>query len=192
MPHSIASTRPESVGGTPANRMIHRESQQLNIGPYFIDARGHVRAIPPSMTVRPADRHRPAPHRPGPQGLHLRHGRAALRGRRAIAGYETALQAARARLARQGRLLAAKAGWCWPTTARSRRPASTASSRSITSFDPDPHRPGRCRCAGRMGRPRVAVDPAAAVHRRDSARRDLRRREPRMTRCGPSAGIAAA
>jgi hypothetical protein len=26
-------TRPESVGGTPANRMIHRESNQLSIGP---------------------------------------------------------------------------------------------------------------------------------------------------------------
>src|SRR5688572_11591777 len=28
--------RPESVGGTPANRMIHRESGQLFIGPYAI------------------------------------------------------------------------------------------------------------------------------------------------------------
>ena len=27
-----------SVGGTPANRMIHRESNQLLIGPYVIDA----------------------------------------------------------------------------------------------------------------------------------------------------------
>lgn len=41
-------TRPESVGGTPANRMIHRESNQLNIGPYFIDAQGKVRVIPQS------------------------------------------------------------------------------------------------------------------------------------------------
>jgi hypothetical protein len=40
-------TRPESVGGTPANRMIHRESQQLNIGPYFIDKDRRVRVIPP-------------------------------------------------------------------------------------------------------------------------------------------------
>ncbi len=39
--------RPESVGGTPANRMIHRESQQLFIGPYAIDAKGGVRVIPP-------------------------------------------------------------------------------------------------------------------------------------------------
>jgi pimeloyl-ACP methyl ester carboxylesterase len=31
------TVRPESVGGTPANRMIHRESQQLFIGPYIID-----------------------------------------------------------------------------------------------------------------------------------------------------------
>jgi len=38
--------RPESSGGTPANRMIHRESGQLIIGPYFIDASGAVRAVP--------------------------------------------------------------------------------------------------------------------------------------------------
>lgn len=40
--------RPESVGGTPANRMIHRESRQLFIGPYVIDENGKVRVIPPS------------------------------------------------------------------------------------------------------------------------------------------------
>lgn len=40
--------RPESVGGTPANRMVHRESKQLNIGPYFIDAERNVRVVPPS------------------------------------------------------------------------------------------------------------------------------------------------
>ena len=38
--------RPESIGGTPANRMIHPESQQLFIGPYAIDAKGKVRPIP--------------------------------------------------------------------------------------------------------------------------------------------------
>jgi hypothetical protein len=38
--------RPESIGGTPANRMIHRESQQLFIGPYAIDAQRGVRVIP--------------------------------------------------------------------------------------------------------------------------------------------------
>jgi hypothetical protein len=38
--------RPESLGGTPANRMIHRESAQLFIGPYAIDAQRRVRAIP--------------------------------------------------------------------------------------------------------------------------------------------------
>jgi len=41
--------RPESVGGTPANRMIHPESQQLFIGPYAIDADRNVRVIPPSV-----------------------------------------------------------------------------------------------------------------------------------------------
>jgi len=40
--------RPESVGGTPANRMIHPESEQLFIGPYAIDARRTVRVIPPT------------------------------------------------------------------------------------------------------------------------------------------------
>ncbi len=38
--------RPESIGGTPANRMIHRESQQLAIGPYLVDAARSVRVIP--------------------------------------------------------------------------------------------------------------------------------------------------
>ncbi len=46
--------RPESIGGTPANRLVHRESRQLFIGPYVIDASGHVRAIPYSaMPGRP-------------------------------------------------------------------------------------------------------------------------------------------
>ncbi|MDH3651368.1 MAG: hypothetical protein OEQ53_16905 [Saprospiraceae bacterium] len=38
--------RGESIGGTPANRMVHRESQQLFIGPYAIDSNRKVRAIP--------------------------------------------------------------------------------------------------------------------------------------------------
>lgn len=42
------TVRPESIGGTPANRLIHRESNQLFIGPYAIDAAGKVRVIPVS------------------------------------------------------------------------------------------------------------------------------------------------
>jgi len=38
--------RPESIGGTPANRMVHSESGQLFIGPYAIDSKRNVRAIP--------------------------------------------------------------------------------------------------------------------------------------------------
>ncbi|MEI7730959.1 MAG: hypothetical protein WCO56_15395 [Verrucomicrobiota bacterium] len=38
------TARPESVGGTHACRLIHRESNQLIIGVYFIDAKGNVRA----------------------------------------------------------------------------------------------------------------------------------------------------
>ncbi|MFT7036423.1 MAG: hypothetical protein ACJA2S_004952 [Cyclobacteriaceae bacterium] len=37
--------RGESIGGTPANRMIHRESNQLFIGPYAIDNKRNVKAI---------------------------------------------------------------------------------------------------------------------------------------------------
>ena len=45
-PDLTQTIRPESIGGTPANRFIHRESQQLFIGPYVIDATGKVRTIP--------------------------------------------------------------------------------------------------------------------------------------------------
>jgi hypothetical protein len=37
--------RSESVGGTPANRFIHTASNQLNIGPYFIDSGRNVRVM---------------------------------------------------------------------------------------------------------------------------------------------------
>lgn len=40
---------PESIGGTPANRMIHKESNQLITSSYFIDKNGKVRAIPFSV-----------------------------------------------------------------------------------------------------------------------------------------------
>lgn len=43
--------RPESVGGTPANRMIHPESNQLFIGHHVIDALGNVRTIDPKTSM---------------------------------------------------------------------------------------------------------------------------------------------
>ncbi len=51
---------PESVGGTPAGRMIHAESKQLLIGHHLIDANGKVRTIQPSampMRVTAIARH---------------------------------------------------------------------------------------------------------------------------------------
>jgi hypothetical protein len=39
-------THDKSIGGTPANRMIHNESNQLFIGPYVIDQQRNVRVIP--------------------------------------------------------------------------------------------------------------------------------------------------
>ena len=41
-PDLLEIVRDESIGGTPANRMIHRESNQLFIGPYAINAQGKV------------------------------------------------------------------------------------------------------------------------------------------------------
>lgn len=51
---------PESVGGTPAGRMIHAESNQLLIGPYLIDQDGRVRVISPKdmpMRITAITRH---------------------------------------------------------------------------------------------------------------------------------------
>ncbi len=45
------TVRPESVGGTPANRMIHPESQQLFIGHHVIDKDGVVRTIDPKVAM---------------------------------------------------------------------------------------------------------------------------------------------
>ena len=45
-PELQQTVRTESIGGTPANRMIHKESDQLFIGPYAIDSAGMVRVIP--------------------------------------------------------------------------------------------------------------------------------------------------
>ncbi|BBE16475.1 hypothetical protein AQPE_0614 [Aquipluma nitroreducens] len=45
-PELVKTIHPESIGGTPANRMIHKESNQLFIGPYAIDASGKVKTIP--------------------------------------------------------------------------------------------------------------------------------------------------
>lgn len=39
--------RTESVGGTPANRIIHRETNKLLIGPYIINAQRDVTVLPP-------------------------------------------------------------------------------------------------------------------------------------------------
>ena len=61
--------RPESVGGTPANRFIHSASNQLNIGPYFIDAARKVRVLTPAAA---AGRHTgTAAHLSDPNRLYL-------------------------------------------------------------------------------------------------------------------------
>ncbi len=54
------TVHPESVGGTPAGRMIHAESKQLLIGHHLVDAHGNVRTIQPAdmpMRVTAIARH---------------------------------------------------------------------------------------------------------------------------------------
>jgi hypothetical protein len=41
--------RPESVGGTPANRLIHQATNQLNIGAHFIGQDRSVRTLAPAL-----------------------------------------------------------------------------------------------------------------------------------------------
>lgn len=58
---------PESIGGTPANRMIHKESNQLITSNYFIDAKGKVRVIP--FTVMPGRMTATARHLSNPEHM---------------------------------------------------------------------------------------------------------------------------
>ena len=44
--HKNMEIFPGSVGGTPAARLVHAESNQLLIGHYLIDAKGNIRTIP--------------------------------------------------------------------------------------------------------------------------------------------------
>jgi len=60
------STYPGSIGGTPANRMIHKESNQLFIGPHVIDAEGNIRTI--SCTDMPGRHTGNARHLTDPAG----------------------------------------------------------------------------------------------------------------------------
>ena len=63
--------RAESIGGTPANRLIHKESNQLFIGPYAIDAKGGVRVMKPINDDGSTNLYvRAPPLRPGAQDLH--------------------------------------------------------------------------------------------------------------------------
>lgn len=58
---------PESIGGTPANRMIHKESKQLITSNYFIDAAGKVRVVP--FSVMPGRMTANARHLTDPQNM---------------------------------------------------------------------------------------------------------------------------
>lgn len=59
--------REESIGGTPANRLIHKESNQLFIGPYAISEEGNVRVIP--YTVAPGRHTGNARHLTDPENM---------------------------------------------------------------------------------------------------------------------------
>ncbi|WP_193215095.1 hypothetical protein [Luteolibacter marinus] len=67
------TVRAESVGGTPANRFIHAATNQLNIGPYFIDADRNVRVLKTAGTnnVLPGRFTASAAHLDDPNRLYL-------------------------------------------------------------------------------------------------------------------------
>ena len=61
--------RPESLGGTPANRFIHEPSKQLIIGPHFIDASRKVRNLP--YTTAPGRYTATAAHLTDPDRIYM-------------------------------------------------------------------------------------------------------------------------
>ncbi len=61
--------RPESIGGTPANRFIHTATNTLIIGPYFIDASGGIRKL--SYATAPGRYTANAAHLTDPNRIYL-------------------------------------------------------------------------------------------------------------------------
>ena len=179
--------RPESVGGTPANRMIHRESQQLFIGPYAIDEERNVRVIPPSvMSGRLTGKAR---HLTDPAGkiyyATMEEGFYEV-DVRTLTVKELWPDANRlkdhagdaaAGLSRQGALFGPGAARvCEQRRAFARGPAAARY---------------RVRRAGRVGGPRLDGRPPQPVHRSDRPRRHRGQCEARATRSGASAGTIA-
>ena len=176
--------RPESVGGTHACRMIHRESKQLIIGPYFIDAQGRVRAADVHKLVgrlTAVARHLTDPaHKVyfyDMEGAVYEVDVHSLGGDRAV-------RQAGAGLARQR-------GLHGPGAAGDRQQRRGA--RARTAKLPGARgaqKPRGRRRAGRVGRPPVAGRRPAAIHRSHRPGRDLRLARRKKSAYGASAGIA--
>jgi hypothetical protein len=58
-----------SVGGTPANRLVHAGSNQLFIGPYVVDAAGNIRVVSPA--TMPGRLTATAPHLTDPNKVYM-------------------------------------------------------------------------------------------------------------------------
>ena len=111
------TVHPESVGGTPAGRMIHKESNQLLIAHYLIDAKGNVRTISPNempIRVTAIARHL---YRSDQHGVLHRHGRIHLGSQRSHPGGQAFVQETGPRLARQRGATRRKDDLSFPTTA---------------------------------------------------------------------------
>ena len=160
--------------------MIHRESQQLFIGPYAIDAQAQRARDPVREDVRPAHRQRAAPHRSGEQDL-LRHdGGRLLRSRRAarsagdraVSADEQTEGAARARAKLPGYhgkgLYSGQGRSSTRTTASTRRAALTTTRQCRAARSPSG-----------TARRRLDSRPPQSVHRSHRPRRHLRQREAR-------------
>ena len=170
--------RPESIGGTPANRMVHRETNQLVIGPYVI---GDDRDGPGDSLrgdARATDRERSSFDRARSKDLSCNDGGGAVRSGPALAGSPRDLRRwqrqgiheaqlcgeGSSRLSRQGSLFRIRPGVVREQR-RTRRASAAQSHDSV-------------RRIGFLAARRFGVDtrPPESVHRDHWSGRNLRER----------------
>jgi hypothetical protein len=177
-PDLVQTVRPESIGGTPANRMIHRESGQLFIGPYAIDEKGKDPRHSLHRRCSAAPPQRPPSHRSGEQDLLRLDGGGPLRDRRPHPRRHPELYPRRGRTnppvprpicpATTARELYSGQGACssMPTTAKTPQRSAPGSLYSL----------GRPRRVGRNGR--LESRAPHPVHRGDRSRRHYGNENP--------------
>ncbi len=95
---------PESVGGTPAARMIHHESEQLFLGHYVIDRNGKVPSDQSEKNARPGNRNYATPQGSRKLCLSLRYGKYVLRNQCTYTCFHKTFPRPNSRISWQGRI----------------------------------------------------------------------------------------